>query len=529
MGRIRVEAPVDVDPLVIAQAVVGPHVLLKATYSKSWESRPFDRWAALQGLYEAVLVEYRAQLKRMVAAIRQELGVDELKKASKPALTPKEVAKLAKLIRDYHTAFVIQMGGDESLGKAEIARLTKMGILPPKAMAVVEDAYLYGQLAATIAAMDDPAATKKMTYKQFRSQIKKRPIPLTDQEKRAIGWAKQSFAVYTRKHGGKIADDVSTWFLEGDAAQRREFMGVAFTELQENIARRETVRQLASRIGDATGDWSRDLGRIAATTKQMAMQEGFAQGLIKREGPPDNILVAKLPRPDACPACVKLHLTAGQGSAPRVFPLSALIQNGSNVGKKRRNWKAVVGTVHPWCACELVHVPPGWGYQKEPPKGSGYKKVKGKKRWTKDGSKKGRPWRSKMVPAHMRTEKAFSRDLMKSFMTYENVPERGVSIRVGDPLVVREIEKVINSTPKEIFHKDVGVTLITTDSVRPLTALTDHDLAYWTGNEIRLSQTLSADKVEAVLRHEIGQTLNVHLIRMWGGEKPVREWHKVLF
>lgn len=530
MGHIHVEAPEDLDPLVIAQGVVGSHVLLKATYSKSWEDRPFDRWTAMQDLYERILKIYDSHIKRMVKKISQELGVDDLKKANppKPILTPQQVERLAKLIRDYHTGFVIQMGAGDDINKAEFKRLVKLGVLPPQSINVVKDSYTFGQLMARLSEMDDITKAKKLTYKEFRKRIKERPIALTPVERSAIDWANRAFSVYTKSRGDKVADEFSKMFISADTKMRRKFMAASAGELKENIERRETVRKLASAIGDRTQDWTRDLGRVAATTKQTAMQEGFAQGLIKREGPPENIFVAKLPKPDACPACVRLHLTAGQGSPPRIFTLRELIENGINTGKKRLEWLPTIGTVHPWCACELVHVPAGWGFQKQPKKGSGFKKVKGRDRWTKDGTPEGRPWRSRMVPESMRTEKAFKRDLMKSFMTYENVPQVGCTIRVGDPEIVVEIERVINTTPKEIFNKDIGVTLITTDSVRPLTALNDHDLAYWTANEIRLSQILPKEKVERVLRHELGHSLNVHLIRKWGGEKAVREWHRKL-
>ena len=529
--RIRVEAPADIDSLVIAQGVVGPHVLLKAMYSKAWEERPFDRWTAMQELYERVLKLYDDHIKKMVAEIHKELGVSGLKKARgpKPALTAAQVAKLAKLIRDYHTGFVIQMGAGDDINKIEFKRLVKLGVLPPESLEVVKDSHSFGQLMARLSEMDDVAKSKKLTYEAFRKRIKERPIALSPAEMGAIEWANRAFAVYTSSRGDKIADEFSKLFIEADTATRRKFMAATASELAENIERGKTVRQLASAIGDRTQAWTRDLGRVAATTTQTAMQEGFAQGLIKREGAPDQIFVAKLPRPDACPSCVRLHLTSGQGSAPRIFTLKELIQNGINTGKKRGEWEATVGAVHPWCACELVHIPAGWGYETEPPKGSDFKRVKGTGRYAKDGKKDGKRWRSRMVPLSTRTEKAFSRDLMKSFMTYENVPQNGCSIRVGDPEIVTEIERVINSTPKEIFNKDVGVTLITTDSVRPLTALNEHDLAYWTGNEIRLSQILSKEKIEKVLRHELGHALNVHLIRKWGGEKPVKEWHNKLF
>jgi hypothetical protein len=248
---------------------------------------------------------------------------------------------------------------------------------------------------------------------------------------------------------------------------------------------------------------------------------------MKEEGPPSGIFVAKIPKPDACDDCVRLHLTAGQGSRPRIFKLSELVENGTNRGLKRAEWRPVIGTIHPWCACMLVHVPSGWTFEDEPDEPGNFVRVASKKAWkTKDG----KPWRPSLVPDSLRRGDVFTRDLQKAFMTYgDSVPTHGVSIRVSDPSIVKEIERVIHTTPQEIFHKDVGVTLITTDHPRPQVALEEHDLAYWTGNEIRLSTELPVEKVANVLRHELGHSLNVYLINVMGSEKPVRDWHDKLF
>jgi hypothetical protein len=48
-----------------------------------------------------------------------------------------------------------------------------------------------------------------------------------------------------------------------------------------------------------------------------------------------------------CKHCKRLHI--GPDGQPRIFKLSDLEANGTNVGRKASEWKAVVGTVHPHC------------------------------------------------------------------------------------------------------------------------------------------------------------------------------------
>lgn len=523
--RVRVTAPADADTLDIAQAIVGPSVLLKAEPKPSWETRPFVILVPLGRVFEGVVNRYRGHVIEMVKAIHRVLGTDELQKGlTSPLLTPEQLRQIAKIISDYHEAFIIHLGMKDHVDPETVRRLIKEKILPPEAEDIINDSYLYGQLVAGVRELGIKNV-HGLSAKQMREHFKKHPIPLTPQEKAAIEWSKHSAAVHVRGLGNRISDDFSRVAIEADANLRHQLMGDIRDRTAEAVAERQTVRKLANELGHATGMWSRDLGRIAATEMQTAYQEGFVSKLIKSEGDPKGVYVAKIPKPDACPDCVRLHLTAGLGSAPRIFKLSDLIANGTNRGVKRAGWKAVVGTVHPWCACELVHVPPGWRFEEAPETESGFRKVPKRSAWMR-GDK---PWRPRLVPDSTRKGAIFTRDLEKALVTYgDSVPEHGVVIRIGDPQILREVQAVVARTPKQLFDKDVGVTLITWDHPREGVALDDHDLAYWTGNEIRLAHDLDADKVQKVLEHEMGHVPNVFLINKWGGEKPVRQWHAAL-
>lgn len=209
-----------------------------------------------------------------------------------------------------------------------------------------------------------------------------------------------------------------------------------------------------------------------------------------------------------CNHCVRLHLTAGPGSPPRIFRLSELIDNGSNVGKKARDWQATVPPVHPWCACVLVRVPPGWGFDEY----------------------------GNMTPESLTRSELLSRNLRKAEW-YEkpgnlsgSAPDQGVAIRVADPTMRMIVEAVVAATPPAIFQRGRGITLITTDTERETTPLKTNDLAYWNGNEIRLMQTLSAKRVKRVLEHEIGHSLNVWLWERFGRDlDKVHAWHRELW
>lgn len=121
-----------------------------------------------------------------------------------------------------------------------------------------------------------------------------------------------------------------------------------------NRERRETIDRLRSDLGHAMGNWTRDWQRIATTESNNAIQEGTAGTIEQRHGA--DVLVSKMPRPDACPDCRRLYTRGGE---PIIFKLSELRANGSNVGRRKADWKPTIEAIHPWCGCMLVRVPEG--------------------------------------------------------------------------------------------------------------------------------------------------------------------------
>lgn len=67
----------------------------------------------------------------------------------------------------------------------------------------------------------------------------------------------------------------------------------------------------------------------------------------------------------ACRHCIRLYLTNGIGSQPILFTVAELVANGSNIGRKVADWKAVVESTHPFCRCNLSYVMDGYKWNKE--------------------------------------------------------------------------------------------------------------------------------------------------------------------
>lgn len=427
-------------------------------------------------------------------------------------VTPEQLARIQQIIEDHHAGFAAGVVGPDIIRPDELARLRSEGLIPPEAgdhlflqsgpLPRVKTprpwpatGYDYGAYQGA----SDAKANKKlaaMTPREFAAYRESVELPLTSSERQARQWARQNAGQFIRGAGSRVSMEVTAAVLQADAREHRQFVGAVAEETAMAIEKRKPWRQLAQDLGNRTGDWSQDMRRIAATETEFARQEGQMRSM-SRGREPKEIRVAKIPAPNACKDCVRLHLTAGVGSPPKIFLLSELQANGNNVGRKRADWRAGVGPVHPYCACVMSEVPDGYGFDAE----------------------------GILVPETMLKKAGYAENI-----TYGDiVPEKGVVIRIGDPEQRAMAQMVIDQAPPEIFDKRVGVTLITTDSARLASPLEDGDYAYWTGNEITINRTLDPSRIPRVLRHELGHSLNVWLFHKTGrGVAGVRAWHEYL-
>lgn len=270
-----------------------------------------------------------------------------------PLLTPQLLFKLKSIIAKHHNAFVVNTLGKDSVPPEVVAELERQGLITPHEGAATDAAYLYGQV---MAALEDP---KVATWSAagVRSWLREHPIPLSAQERQAAQTAKMSAAVYCQGLGNVVEKETGQLLVDADHKLAEELAEKIQDATAASIEARQTVKQLKADLGWATQDWTRNLDRIAITEKQNAMQAGVADGIQKRHG---DALVAKVPRPDACPTCKRLNL--GEDGAPRIVRLSELGHVGCNVGRRQADWVASAGTIHPHCQCQLVRVPDGWGF-----------------------------------------------------------------------------------------------------------------------------------------------------------------------
>lgn len=271
-------------------------------------------------------------------------------------LTEEQLREIAEIISRHHSAFVVNTVGPNAVSPQVLEELRQRGMVNVKVDGI-KDAYLYGQ---ALAASRDPKLAS-MSYEQFKAYLSRNPIPLSPIEDQAVKFAQQKAAQYVVGLGNRVVQQTGQILIEADAAQRQRMRDEIKDKTAENISKRQSVKKLKSDLGHSTKDWARDWDRIAVTEKHDAMQRGTADYYGKRYG--GDVRVAKLLAPDACGHCKRLHL--GPDGHPRIFKLSDLEANGTNVGRRAVDWLPTVGPVHPFCQCQLIRVPQGWGFDQD--------------------------------------------------------------------------------------------------------------------------------------------------------------------
>ena len=113
--------------------------------------------------------------------------------------------------------------------------------------------------------------------------------------------------------------------------------------IKDNLEKGKSSQNLASDLGHYTKKWNIDWRRIAHHIIQDYYNIRQAQTYLKMYGSDQKVY--KFIDKTYCPDCFALYLTDinNPKSEPKLFTLSELIANGSNLGKKKKDWKPVIG------------------------------------------------------------------------------------------------------------------------------------------------------------------------------------------
>ena len=267
--------------------------------------------------------------------------------------TKAQVENLLNIIDFTTSLFITTQLGEDSLSTHDKYILNKFGFDYKKIIQKYPpylQSFMFGRLTAWLS--DNQSS--QIAYKDFEKYLtSKQYIPLTKKEKTLYDISINRSYNHIKNLSNKRKDHLKQTISEEDVR----------SEISESIKERTSIQNIVSNWGNKTGDWQRDYGRIAETEMNSIFQLGRATQIEEQFG--TDQLVWKQVFPLACRHCIKLYLTGGIGSQPKLFTLQELQENGTNVGRKVADWLPVVDSTHPFCRCHLYYLPEGQRWNEE--------------------------------------------------------------------------------------------------------------------------------------------------------------------
>ena len=258
----------------------------------------------------------------------------------------KQIRELVAIIDLTHFAFIGENIGSTQLTTYEINLLKRHGInttLFPK-MGAADLAFRFGLIADALGKKE----AQNMSFPNFKKFLDNQGyLPYTKQEEYAIDHIKHRMTDDVRGLSSRIKHDITNMNAEEARRKHKKYRKIVDTASKHAVADNSSVTTLANNIHAKLGNWSRDFDRIADYTLHEAFDMGKAMSIWEKSG--EDSRVYKEVFAGACKHCIKAYTSSGIGSRPRVFKLSAIMSNGTNIGRKNDDSLPIIGPHHPFC------------------------------------------------------------------------------------------------------------------------------------------------------------------------------------
>ena len=270
-------------------------------------------------------------------------------------LTPTQIDELLKIIDRYTLTFIARVVGFDILSSDDKKVLKDWGIDTSKyPINNVTQAFKFGMLSQALG----NSTAKLMTYDKFKQFLSNgKFISLNPTESFIIERLREQTYSDVKKLGSSIKNDVRDLFVRVLPDNSIQHTKIVTDSVKQAIEERKGLKEAVSLLGEKTGQWQRDLGRIADYSLHQAFNEGRALEIDNKQG---RIYFDVYP--GACKYCVKAYLTNGIGSEPKQFSYQEIVSNGTNVGKKAVDWLPTLSPTHPFCRCTVNDVPEGYSW-----------------------------------------------------------------------------------------------------------------------------------------------------------------------
>ena len=275
-------------------------------------------------------------------------------------LTPLQRAKIGKLVRLRHSALLVELLGDNAVAPSVLKALKAAGLYRAPKPNIIRRAFEYGRESIV-----EPRVMA-MKPKEFNAYLRAHRVELTPQDREAVTVLRRSFRHYMAANAQAYQAKLGAAIVKADKQLTRRAAQVTLQGQAMELERRKAVATIAKDLSTITMQQLGNVDIVTSTEANNAFQDGRAREILRNsaaEGVEDP-LVFKRPRIDCCPECATAYLEE-DGKTPKVFRLSELMANGSNVGKSRADRVAVLDSFHPWCSCVTHRLLSGFTFDAE--------------------------------------------------------------------------------------------------------------------------------------------------------------------
>lgn len=281
-------------------------------------------------------------------------------------LTHAQIAELIRIVKQHADHFLVSMLGYKVVDDKDLKELINAGIIPPTTdPKIFQYAYILGKLKAILTAKQ----YKALSFKDMKEVVREKwaiAQPTSELEESRIRAAERRAARGLQNIRRNIVDGLYKKIEEEQSKTitEAEVKDIVKDQVVTALKTRASITSLASAIPRELKSYSRDWLMVASTEMHSARQHGTADAIIRGTGAysgfsedADDRRVFVQPTRGACDECKDAYLD--ERGIPKIFKLSELMANGTNIGVPKKQRKPVVPPHHPWCLCEMNYIPPG--------------------------------------------------------------------------------------------------------------------------------------------------------------------------
>jgi len=185
------------------------------------------------------------------------------------------------------------------------------------------------------------------TVKDMLNQQNNLKLP----KSKAIEQAIELLNYRTKQQITKLKEDTTSRVLSilGEHQEKDRIESITNQNLVGELLGESSTGKVIGRLKELSKDGNRNWERVALTEIGNAIGAGAVDRIVEDNKSKDlsTVYVYRLPVNDnvTCKHCRKFY--GDNGEIPKVYKLTTLIGNGSNMGKKADDWKPVSGATHP--------------------------------------------------------------------------------------------------------------------------------------------------------------------------------------